>query len=1086
MNQVLRRFFIALFCLGLSPALFAQNYNQSLSGCATTTNGQFTLTFTNAGTPSGAGLLDLTQFWGDFSATGEFFQVFDENGNQIGTNYSSNTDCSSTGSAQIVLSQADLLLWAADGIISFTASAQNATTSVNNFCFCANPGSTGGTSSFTVDMTLDYPQVTGPNNIGVLSIDTPNVFCSGPQDLVVTVANYGTNQVDTFTVIHTINGGTPVIDVYTNILLDTANGTGPNTVQLNLATYTINSPTNIVVYTSMPNTVMDTVNANDTATKIATPALNGMFTIDPAGAGPNNYTDFTTAVSDLHTFGVCGPVTFTVADSVYDERLDFTGNIPGISATNNVSFVSASGNPQACRVEYSSASAQYEAVVKFDQGDRHISFTNIKFYNTISTSTFSNVVSFGGEADSIHFDGCIFENDITTTTQIQASLVHKDNFKSVDVTFTNCTFLKGSYGAYWDGNSSNYDDRTVFSNCLFQDQYFRGLYMYYQDEPTVNENTVFSNTSYTSGYGMWLYFFTGADVQVKNNHIYQDGTSLWPRYGMYIVSWTGDLNLRADVSGNVISMPNGGTYGLYMSNDLFVDVANNSILFADPSTTDEAVYITGGAVNRFYNNAVEAGNSALTMFVSGNAIETSDNNAFTGNTGFSWNGTHPDLASLVAATEMDSNSVMLSTIFTDSMALLVCNDTLNAAGIDNPYYMADMQGDPTVAGAYDIGADQFETSNTFNLRDTVGLCSGGIVTLEAWYFDTIVWNNSDTGNMYQTSLLGAVTVSASGLCGTALDTVQIEPAVDVNLPASSVICLANSATIDAGISNASYMWSTGEMTQSIQITSPGTYSVTVTDQDGCVSDDQTVASFNVPVDLSEEEVLCEGGSVTLDAGISGGTYSWSTGDATQTISVSTPGAVDVTVTDAAGCVSQDSTMVTEVLFPTADFSSVTLTFGVTFTNGSANGDDYLWLFGDGDSSTVENPSHVYPWTNQDTSAYTVTLITTNACGSDTSIQEVLIGNLVSVQEIAGSGSMKVYPNPASDVVWLDFTKIETQSPAVNVLITDIQGKVVLDREVGMTGGVQVEQLDISNLVSGVYIIAVSNEEFSFNHQLVVQ
>ena len=282
------------------------------------------------------------------------------------------------------------------------------------------------------------------------------------------------------------------------------------------------------------------------------------------------------------------------------------------------------------------------------------------------------------------------------------------------------------------------------------------------------------------------------------------------------------------------------------------------------------------------------------------------------------------------------------------------------------------------------------------------------------------------------------------------------------------------------------MWSTGEMTQSIQITSPGTYSVTVTDQDGCVSDDQTVANFNVPVDLTDEEILCEGGSVTLDAGIAGGSYSWSTGDATQTISVSTPGDVIVTVTDADGCVSQDSTTVTEVLFPSADFSSSTLTYGVTFTNGSANGIDYLWLFGDGDSSTDENPSHVYPWTNQDTSVFTVTLITSNACGSDTTVQEVLVGNLVSVQEIAGSGSMKVFPNPASDAVWLDFTKIETQSAAVNVMITDIQGKVVLDREIGMTGGGQVEQLDISNLVSGVYIIAVSNDEFSFNHQLVVQ
>lgn len=51
---------------------------------------------------------------------------------------------------------------------------------------------------------------------------------------------------------------------------------------------------------------------------------------------------------------------------------------------------------------------------------------------------------------------------------------------------------------------------------------------------------------------------------------------------------------------------------------------------------------------------------------------------------------------------------------------------------------------------------------------------------------------------------------------------------------------------------------------------------------------------------------------------------------------------------------------------------------VNFQNNSTNGTNYMWYFGDGDSSTVTNPNHTY----LDTGVYTVTLITINnsACG----------------------------------------------------------------------------------------------------------
>ncbi len=930
------------------------------------------------------------------------------------------------------------------------------------------------------------PASTAPNDAGISAIIEPTVYCAGDLvDLTVNVRNYGTAQLDSCFIVW--NAGSISDSGWFDVNLDTFSGVGPTDTNLVLGNYVMPPGlVNIEVYSRFPNGLPDTVNTNDTATKASSPALNGVFTIDPLGAGPNNYTDFTSAVSDLVNFGVCGPVVFNVADTVYDEQLDFADPILGISAINTVTFQSTSGNPQACRVEFSTASANFDGAVKFVAGAKHLHFKEIKFHNTIATTNFSNVVKFNGDADSISFVGCVFENDITSSTSTNASLVHKDNVKSTDVVFDSCTFIKGSHGIYWDGNNTNYDVRTVVTNSVFQDQYDVGAYFYYQDDATVSHNEISSNSSYNFSYGMWLYYFTGSDVQVKNNHIYQDSTNTWPRDGMYMVNWVGDINQSADVSGNVISMPNGGRYGVYMSNDIFVDFANNSILFVDPSTSDEAVYITGGAANRFYNNAVSADSNALTMFVSGPAISYSNNNAFGGNTGFTWNGSHPDLASLIAATQMDSNSIWLTgAMYSDTVTLRSCNDSLNGTGTDNANYLMDIQGDPAMVGAYDIGADQFETTSSFNLQDTVGLCPGGTANLEAWYFDTIVWNSTDTGNYFQTNLPGSVVVQAMGLCGVAHDTIVVSPAEPVDLPSTSVICLGASGTIDAGISNATYSWSTGETTQTITVSTEGTYSVTVTDQDGCVSDDMTTAENSVPVSLNEEEVLCDGGSVTIDAGISGGSYSWSTGESTQTISVTSSGPVSVTVTDANGCISDATTDVVDVLFPGAGFTSEELTFSATFTNTSTNGESYLWLFGDGDSSTVENPSHVYPWSSADSIEYTVTLITYNACGSDTTTSTIYIGNAVSVNEIVGGGSISLFPNPASDQVQLRFEDVANSSE-VSLLLTDVQGRTVLSRSLNLSGGLQVENIDVSRLASGPYILVIEGSGVFVKNRLIVE
>lgn len=73
--------------------------------------------------------------------------------------------------------------------------------------------------------------------------------------------------------------------------------------------------------------------------------------------------------------------------------------------------------------------------------------------------------------------------------------------------------------------------------------------------------------------------------------------------------------------------------------------------------------------------------------------------------------------------------------------------------------------------------------------------------------------------------------------------------------------------------------------------------------------------------------------------------------------------------------------------PVADFTSVVNNLNVNFTNNSANGDTYLWNFGDGNTSTVANPNHVYNIAGN----YNVILVVNNECGNDTISKNITAG-----------------------------------------------------------------------------------------------
>jgi uncharacterized protein (TIGR02145 family) len=145
-------------------------------------------------------------------------------------------------------------------------------------------------------------------------------------------------------------------------------------------------------------------------------------------------------------------------------------------------------------------------------------------------------------------------------------------------------------------------------------------------------------------------------------------------------------------------------------------------------------------------------------------------------------------------------------------------------------------------------------------------------------------------------------------------TIVISPVPSVNLGPDRSICPGTSTVLDAGAGFTTYLWSTGATTRLISISTAGTYSVTVT-MSGCTASDAVNVSLNsvTPVNLGTDTLVCQGQSVTFDAGSCAGcTYLWTdlgTGfpvGTSQTFTTFQTGTYMVTVTDALGCHAMDT------------------------------------------------------------------------------------------------------------------------------------------------------------------------------------
>lgn len=210
------------------------------------------------------------------------------------------------------------------------------------------------------------------------------------------------------------------------------------------------------------------------------------------------------------------------------------------------------------------------------------------------------------------------------------------------------------------------------------------------------------------------------------------------------------------------------------------------------------------------------------------------------------------------------------------------------------------------------------TSATCN-GDADGTASVTVLQGDAPF--TYTWSSGGSSTT-ETGLLAntyVINVEDGIGCNTFQSVTVTEPsALSITLAATQPSCAGvNNGNIELIVSGGTYpftyLWSNGSQSEDLFGIAPGTYSVVVTDANGCTANASTSISYPTALStsLSLTNVTCNGGNdgainLTASGGTGALSFSWSSGETTEDITGLTAGLYTVTVTDQNGCSNTNS------------------------------------------------------------------------------------------------------------------------------------------------------------------------------------
>ncbi len=170
----------------------------------------------------------------------------------------------------------------------------------------------------------------------------------------------------------------------------------------------------------------------------------------------------------------------------------------------------------------------------------------------------------------------------------------------------------------------------------------------------------------------------------------------------------------------------------------------------------------------------------------------------------------------------------------------------------------------------------------------------------------------------------------------------------------------------------------------------------------------------------------------------------------------------------------DPKKITVYLNPVADFSYTANNQEITFTNTSENATNYLWNFGNGYTSVLENPTYTYDASG----TYSVVLTASNRVCDDAEITKDIEVNYVGIPET--ETKISIAPNPNTGRFRIDLADLNAKN--IQIDIYSVNGNLIYRNYVHSS----VFEIDMTDKSKGIYFIKITADNRILNSKLIIK
>lgn len=379
-----------------------------------------------------------------------------------------------------------------------------------------------------------------------------------------------------------------------------------------------------------------------------------------------------------------------------------------------------------------------------------------------------------------------------------------------------------------------------------------------------------------------------------------------------------------------------------------------------------------------------------------------------------------------------------------------------------------------------------------NAGNDVTITEGDSTTLIGTGAASYIWSTGETTSSISVNPMTTTTYTLTGVSNgcESIDqvTIAVEPFVFIaSAGANQTICQGYDTMLTASDGD-SFLWSTGEMTQSIVVNPTNTQIYTVTVFDGVYEDDAEVEvsvnpNPNVVIENGNNVMILEGEFITLSAS-GANSYAWDNGATQPNIAVSPSNTTTYEVTGFINSCEDTTAVIVNVLeIVQADAGQDVFICNEEIAILTANGgDQYLWNTGE-ITQTIE----VAP--NEDTS-YSV--LAYNALDSDEATVTVFVEECNSTIEIPSDSEtvgFTIYQDPNTDILKVKIDGLQAIT-AKGYSIYDLAGKVLYTETFSQSEMEDLSQmtreLDVSMYSRGLYMIKLNYDDTSLIKKIPIR